>query len=904
MRLVSIIFLSLFFPILSGLAQTPPEEVNLNNKYLLSAKGPSGELIITTGRIVKAIALSRPQSLEIAHLWVNYNVSITTNTDREGSTTAHISFKDLHLTGDVIYKGFNISDFIFPSCVSFKLYPPGQGRTKPLLASVKEATINPGNCTISVSLGKNVKEMPVIEKLCFFHSDTDYEMANSQIKLIERYFTATWLMKRTEQLMDAMQYSQMNNASAFVASTIEVALLNDWISRQRFDKYPYFQKIDSLMFTQQIQINRFKRKLIQQDFAKSNAISWDNLSKSATLFSESLSNYFDAGQANINRSAYLNQMAGSSMTNIGYKELLDFVEIYNAAHPHQQISKREIVAFGALIEKAMMQQAAALVEKDRYSEALCMLKASDHYCLSLVDEQTPFEKELIHNLCQKLYTYNLDIALKALQGDVLRVSTDYYRKALSIKNQYPDSVINDPRERYIAFMTCKNIIQSAERSVQHNDIASALSEFEEVIKIADSASLKGAYEMARNRLEAISGRPSGFKPWQGNDLAIVVPAKEPEVVMNSPKSKVNVNKAVQAAKRKRITKPINIPVTQTKIVDSTALLAKIDKRQARAHKRKIEDNDSTRILATVVPKSLKKNTHKSKHALAGSLLETSGKSLAKVESTNDQDLRDKLRNFVSNIHLKIWSGDIDSSFLMLKVADSLQDILAKSGDNGFQVDLKSLRISYNNLVCDQQKTIYTNEFEKIKLLLAKKDFSKASTLLKLLIAKPFNAACAINKSAANQLLETLDAPLIFKKWRLQLDSLTVSQEPEVIIAAFDKAGEYYHSNSLDIWGIEAPDLVVALQSRKETSFLLKASMQFVNNHQPGYALTLLKSIFELESKPDKTLSLQKRIGEMLASGDYTPQKSALEKLSSYGLNERWFATLINAYKKQWKLFSN
>ncbi len=901
MRLVSIIFISLFLPIFSGVAQTPPEEVVQINKYLLSAKGPSGELIVTTGRIVKAIALSRPQSMEIANVWVNYSVSVAMHTDRDGSTTARVSFKDLHLTGDVKFKGFDITNFIFPTCVSFKLCTSGSGKNKPILANVREATVNPGNCTISVSLGKNITATPVIEKLCFFHSDADYEMATSQIKLIERYFTATWLMNRTEHLMDAMQFSQLKNPSAFIASTVEVSLLNDWISRQRFDKYPYFQKIDSLMFTKQIQVNRYKRNLIEHDFAKVSSITHADLSKAAALFSESLSNYFNAGQADIIRSAYLTQMAGSSMTHIGYKELLDFVDIYNATHPHQPISQRDIVAFSAEIEMAMIRQAAKLVDNDKYSEAMNMLKTSDRYSLLLVDQQSAFENELTRNLGQRLYKYYLDIAVKAMQGDVFRVSTDYYRKALAIKHQYPDKVKSDPRERYIADMTCRNILQTAERSYQTNDMVSALAGFEEVIKLADSARLKNPYETARIRLQAISGRPSGYKPWIGSDLAVVVPKEEPEVVRKQPKNNIVEAKEPIVSRRRQ---PVAPAMPQPKTIDSTALLAKMSKQQARVKQRGFRDNDNVSDLANNAPRPLRDDYRKSNRPSVSSYSKDINKSRMRVETTNDQYIREQLKQYVDNIHLKIWAGDIDSSFVLLKVADSLQEILSRNGDNGFLVDLKSARINYNNLICDQQKTLYNKDFEQIKLLLKQKEFSKASVQLKLLIAKPFNAECAVDKSIASQLLVSLDAPIVFRKWKLQLDSLSAVQEPEVIIDAFGKASDYYHSNELDKWGVEAPDLLTTLQARKETAFLLKASLQFVNNHQPAYALTLLKSISTLEVKPDKTLSLQKRVGELLASGDYTADKIVTDKLNGYNLNERWFATLITAYKKQWKVFSN
>lgn len=854
MNLVRVIILFILLPLL-GLAQLSHDDVSPVNKYLLSSKGVSGELIITTGRIVKAIALSKSHSSEIANIWVDYSILVNLTTDSEGSSTARISLKDLHLTGDIEYKNFNVSEYIFPSCVSFKLYSAGSGKDKQLLASVREAHVNSGNCNISVSVGKNIKEVPTIEQLCFFHSEPDYNKAMNQFRLIERYYTAISLMKRVGQLLDSMQYQQIKTPSAFVASSMEVALLNDWVCRQRFDQYPCFQKVDSVMFSRQILDNRINNKKIEQKFSRLNALSWVDIAKSATIFSRNLSRYFDVGKTDYNRSVYLTQMAGSSMTHIGYKTLLDFVEIYNLAHPHSPISHREIVAFSALIENAIIEQAAKLVDKDQYSDAQNMLKTSILYNLSIAAQLSLFQKELTHNLCQRLYKYNLDIAMMAIKSKVSRVSVDYYRKALSIRLQYPDMVKSDPDEQNIADIACKNIMQSAELLFKSKDITSALSGYDEVIKIAELVGLKKTYEIARARIQVISSRPSGYKPWD------------------------------------------------ERTVDSTSLLAKNDK-QSSVQKNGIAKSDTTRLISIEDQRIIDNGKIETAQSLADSLSQSNDLFGDNMETVMEQRIREKLKRYEKNIQFKIRAGEADSALFMLKVADSLQTVLSQNGDNGFLEDLKLLRISYNNMICDQQRISYHEDVERINLLIVQRNFTQASERLKNLIAKPSSAECPIDKSLANQLLAKLEAPIAFKKWRLQLDSVTAKQEPEVIIEAFGKANDYYHSNVLDKWGVEAPDLLAALQSRKETGFLLKAIQLFVNNHQPAYALALLKNISELEPKPDKTTVLQKMVGEMLASGDYAADKNVVDKLNSYHLNERWFSTLISAYKRQWKLFSN
>ena len=96
--------------------------------------------------------------------------------------------------------------------------------------------------------------------------------------------------------------------------------------------------------------------------------------------------------------------------------------------------------------------------------------------------------------------------------------------------------------------------------------------------------------------------------------------------------------------------------------------------------------------------------------------------------------------------------------------------------------------------------------------------------------------------------------------------------------------------------------MAALKSRKETSFLLKAASAMLDIHRPANALDLLREINKLEPKPDQTATLQKRLGEMLASGDHATTKTATDMLNTYNLNDKWYKEFAAAYKKQWKLF--
>ena len=172
---INIVFLFLF-SILSGWAQSKPTdttETNFKLKYLLTAYLPSGEVIIPTGRIIRTIALSHPRSMEIANIYVNYNVNIKLGTDLTGETIAVVSFHNLKLSGDVDYKGYDISDHILPSLVSFRLLLPGM--TKEVLATVKAASLNLNGSSVSISLHKKTNEIPIIDQLTFYHSKSSSE---------------------------------------------------------------------------------------------------------------------------------------------------------------------------------------------------------------------------------------------------------------------------------------------------------------------------------------------------------------------------------------------------------------------------------------------------------------------------------------------------------------------------------------------------------------------------------------------------------------------------------------------------------------------------------------------------------------------------------------------------------
>ena len=973
MRFVTIIFLFLIFSSASGWSQLPAEdatEITKPSKYLLKAKGPSGEIISTTGRIVKAIALSRPQSLEIAHIYLNYIATVKLNTDKSGETTAVVSFQSMKLSGDLVYKGFDIENHIFPSLVMFRLIQPGSAKgavtAKQVMATVTAINVNSGDCSVSVSLHKNVTVIPVIDKLTFYHSEDDYEKAVAQMKLIDRYNVAGWVMKRTENLLDAMQHAQLHDPAAFLASNLEVIVLNDWMIRQHFNRYPVFQKNDTLSLAKRLVINRYRKKLVDQDFIKSNVIRNEDLLKTANIFAENLANYFDSSQPDLIRATYLSQMAGSRPSSIGYKAIRDFANDYAAVHKHCKVDWRLFVTGSSLIRHAMTVHASQLADEEQFSEAMGLLNASDNYDLQKGNSRSPADSILIGKLSQRLYVAYLDIAIKSLTIGIYRVTNDCYQKAILLKQTYSGMITPDSRERYVADMICKAMLISAGNSFKSNDIESALEVYEQVVRLAESAQLKNAYESARIRLEAISNRPSGYKPWKGVDVAVKVPVKEfvkakdlaltvpnknklkekNSAVAASIKAKNNVI-AIEKSGKESIDDSKTIIQSFTKsqaqnIKDSAFLAAIIKKSLANKVKQDIKGslalaNIDKRLRLNKLNKNGKGNTaslvaiknqllanmarqntkdsllfvtnSKNFQAIKTKLVDNNKSVLASlnkrviVKTVNNKKIKQQVSENIKKLHLEIWSGDTISSVILLNKTDSLQQLLTSTEAKDFASDLRALRINYDEMRCTQQNTAYSMDMVQIRNLLKLNNFSSGSKQLQKLIAKTFTASCKVDKSEAVILLSTLESPLVYEKWCVQLDSITKTQEPESIIEAFEQASIYYHDNSLDKLGMESPDLMSAFKSRNETPFLLKAISQMLNTHRPAYALELLKEIYKLEPQPDKTITMQKRLGEMLASGDHSTELSVKDKLNSYNINDKWYDEMTSAYKKQWKKFS-
>src|ERR1035437_4844954 len=257
MRFVRNIILVFLFSTLSGWAQSKSTDIASpvsQSKYLLTAYLASGEVISPTGRIIRTIALSHPRSMEIANIWLNYNIDIKLKKNSIGETIAVVSFNSMKLSGDLDYKGFDISDKIFPSLLSFKLLSSSD--SKEILTTVRGASINPNDCSISISLPKNTTEIPVINQLAFFHSDQDFEKADSHLKLIDKYYAAGWLIQRTNILLDECQLTLIHNPSSYLAKNLEVIVINDWLTRQHFNRYPVFQKKDSLELIKNLEISR------------------------------------------------------------------------------------------------------------------------------------------------------------------------------------------------------------------------------------------------------------------------------------------------------------------------------------------------------------------------------------------------------------------------------------------------------------------------------------------------------------------------------------------------------------------------------------------------------------------------------------------------------------------------
>jgi hypothetical protein len=869
MRFVRNIIFLFLFTTLSGWAQSKSSDTTYpipQSKYLLTAYLASGEVITTTGRIVRTIALSHPRSMEIAKIWLNYNVNIKLKTDPIGESIAVVSFSSLNLIGDLDYKGFDVSDHIFPSLVSFKLI--NSGTFKEVLATVKAVSINPNDCTISISLPQNTKEIPDIDQLAFYHSDQDFEKADNHLKLIDRYYAAVWLMQRTNKLLDELQLTLLHNPSSFIAKNLEVIVITDWLTRQHFNRYPVFQKKDSLELIKNLEISRYRKNLIDQVFIRQNVISNEDLLKAATLFADNLAYYFDSNQPDYNRETYLTQMAESQLSTIGYNSIREFVQSYAVAHKLPDYDGQLVQKISGLIRYAMTEKATQLVDNEKYSEAMSMLNASNKYNLQRGTGRSQVDSLLTGKLIQRLYNAYLDFAIKSIKSGIYSITDDYYQKAILLEQTYNGLISPDNRERYLANMICKAMLESAEKSLKSNDTPAALATFEKVIHMAESARLKANYETAMARLEAISNRPSGYKPWTGDDLAIEIPDQVNNMTdLNDP----NTNE------------------TNTRASNETTGIS-----SSRRRGNGIASVKSGKASRNKLSKNAKTQSGMADPSQTGPAVDE--------VSLEVKKLQQQILDDIQNIHLKIWAGDTIGPVAMLHKTDSLQQLLALSGDHSQEARIHDLKTSLEDKRCDYQKSAYQKELEQIHRLVASKDINIAAKQLQLLIEKTYIVPCKVDKSEAISLLATLENPLIYNKQILQLDSITLTQEPATVIAAFEKSNAFYRVNMIEKFGIEPPDLMAALKSRKETSFLLQAVSLMLDNHRPANALELLKEINKVEPKPDLTISLQKRLGAMLASGDHAVTKTATDMLNTYNLNGRWYKELISAYKKQWKLF--
>jgi hypothetical protein len=474
---------------------------------------------------------------------------------------------------------------------------------------------------------------------------------------------------------------------------------------------------------------------------------------------------------------------------------------------------------------------------------------------------------MIGKLIQRLYGAYLDFSLKSIPSGIYSITEEFYTKAMLLKQSYVGLIHPDARERYLANIICKSMMATAEKSLKSNDTPTALASYEKAIKLAESARLKSDYEAARIRLESISNRPSGYKPWDGDDLAIETPEG---IKAKTEGSNINGD-------------------------DDNALAS----------------NDDIGPSATV--KSGLKGPAKEKALKSSNVKRKAQRQLLKVGtyqsaplpnelSTEANKLRQDVLDNIQNIHLKIWTGDTISPVALLHKTDSLQQLLAVSGDHSLEIRIHDLKTSLEDKKCDYQKSIYQKDLDQVRRLVQSKDFTMAANQLRTLIDKPYTAPCKVDKSEAIDLLASLAIPILYTKQVAQFDSITLAQDPAAIIDAFEKTNSYYRTNLIGKFGVDAPDLLTALKSRKETPFLLKATAAMLDLHRPAYALELMKEINQLEPKPDQTTSLQKRLGEMLAAGDHAPTKTATDMLNTYNLNDKWYKELIAAYKKQWKLF--
>lgn len=250
--------------------------------------------------------------------------------------------------------------------------------------------------------------------------------------------------------------------------------------------------------------------------------------------------------------------------------------------------------------------------------------------------------------------------------------------------------------------------------------------------------------------------------------------------------------------------------------------------------------------------------------------------------------------------LKAWGKKITQAKKILR--NIREDIQKYKLDNDPETNaaLENFMAKLNNKICETVRDTFRNytkraedRINKDNYLLARKNFRQALKLTKRY------EQCEIDSLSIRNKLSKYHPYFQFERKKQQLDTLCQKNDHQHLLEKVKQLREFSNAHNITA---NVPTPLTLAKKYEDTKLLFSITEHYLEKRKPEQALKALKMLRKNGINREKTKSLQKKCGTLLArqndekefQGDYK------KKAAEYADHSEWFKILERSYNSTWR----
>ena len=844
--------------------------------------------------IIEEISKSIPKILAYTQYSFSFNSNCVIiksgklSKTRKQNFIVDVNFTDSKITGDVLYKTFNLSDLLKPDIADFSIIIKNSLGTSTYTLPVSAMRIKNGLGKIEkLSFQDSIPESKfnlTIQNILFQYSDSSIAKIKKYLQLVNDYYNSEFIIASA---LDKMKYINLENVEMIKVYDITLKEVEAVITQ--LDNKDYFKKLrlatnDPIDFTgkykeltqkvqnERLMMNQILYTLDKVYYKKGLEFIANSDTVSALKFFEK------ATVANPYYSPAFYQIAKIYFDQKKLDDAYPYITtITTTLNPEQTLLKQSI-QLGNNIYAAYLIKGESLNADEQYHETLEVLAKAKTFCATTpaINCDEILQKD-IAKARYGIYNSFIIVSQKAIDKKIYNIAEIYSVKAKDYQKENSTDIISsseadDLLSQLVKGYTAKGLSFNAQ--LRFDTALTLLEKAYDLCKtypeIKCSEKLLPAISIAKKGTYRLILKKAGEYLYAGDPESAEKKIAEATYYQNSNGADIQNNNEADSL---------------------TSLIKK------RWYDKYISDgiiylnlNEGMKALSCFSSaRSLEKEYSLKKDTLLDSLIIASA--------------RPYLLDYIELGCVKTWGNELEKARMISDSARILQKGYALDNDTLIANALNDLDNKIKNQQCKNAQE-NCNEFYRLAFKsIAKNLYAEADEYFsKFITISRANRNCNIKDSlAVLNKLKYNDAAVYQRKLN-ESDSLASISKYFDAINKYIECDKYFNSHNMQLFGLTHLTIKDYLSTRKDESFIYKCADYYYDKDDITLTFYYLEILRKKYYPDTNTTDLQNKIAIKLAKADYTAnsKQNPSTLINNYTGNNNWYKSFKKTYISTWK----